>query len=367
MKLTVQQDTLHKALSLAGRAVHGRSTLPVLGNIALSAEGGQLRVAATNLEVGINTWIDADIDEVGGITLPAKLLTELVSSLPDAPVEIVLESRTQTARITCRGVKASIKGVAIDEFPIVGRTFDIDAIELPAATLRTMIAKTVFAAATDESRPTLTGVETKLVDGRFTMAATDGYRLSVMSANVDTDATIATVIPAKSLSILERMLDKADTVTVHLDENQAQFSTQSAQLVTSLIAAKFPNYNAIIPKRSTVTATVNTAALTNAVRTAGLFARDNSNIVWLCVSADDMTVTATSDESGNSSNTLDAKTTGLNDILTLDIAFNARYLLDLLAQVDEDNVTFQFTQPNRPGMVQAGDWLAVVMPMHPPR
>lgn len=368
MRLTVTQDTLNKALAFVSRAVHAKSTLPVLGNVALSTDGERLKLSATNLEVGINTWIDADVEDAGGITLPARLLTEFVASLPvGAPVEISLESRTMTARIACQGVKASIKGIDIEEFPVVGRTFDTDTIELPAATLRSMIARTTFAAATDESRPTLTGVETKLADGRLTMAATDGYRLSVMSADVDTSAAIATVIPAKSLSALGKMLDGVDVVAVHMDERQAQFSTPSAQLVTSLIEAKFPDYNAIIPKQSTITATVNVAAMANAVRTAGLFARENSNIVRLCVTADDMTVAATGTESGDSLNTLEATVTGLSDIVSLDIAFNARYLADVLSCVDEDNVTFQFTQPNRPGMVKAGDWLAVIMPMSPSR
>jgi DNA polymerase III subunit beta len=398
------QENLAKGLSIVGRAVASRSTLPVLGNILLEAKDNQLRLSATNLEIGINCWIGAKVEDEGAITVPARLLAEFVNSLPPERIDLQLAVRTQTLHLSCARYTANIKGIDAAEFPIVptvdngngaeetATLLEGSTIALETAGLRKMIDQVVFAAATDESRPTLTGVEVSFKENRLVMAATDGYRLSVRSVGVEhplgDDMTV--IIPARSLGELARVISDADQehpvqVTVTQARNQILFRVwgkgaeargafQQVDVVSSLIDARFPDYRGIIPKSHTTRTVVATDALLKAVRVAQLFARDNANIVRLAILPGNgsgpgaIRLTATSTEMGDNVNELDAMVEG-GDV---EIAFNARYLIDVLSQIDESQVVLDTTQPNRPGTIRPvgignEEFLHVVMPMHPPK
>jgi DNA polymerase-3 subunit beta len=364
VKLSVHQSELSKALSLVRDAVATRSTLPVLGNVLLEAQADTLRISATNLEIGVQLFVAAKVEESGAITLPYRLLSEFVSSLQPQAVSIDLDERTQTAKLKCVKTTASIKGIDAAEFPVPQRIDSNKAIALPSQVLRRMIDGVVGAAATDESRPTLTGVETRLSDGRLHMAATDGYRLSVMTQDVEADDEITTIIPAASLRMIAKFLTGESDVMIALDENRVHVTAQdgNAEIVSSIIGAKFPDYRAIIPKTKEITVTVKRDTLQQATKTAQLFARDNSNIVRIDVTPVTLTVAATSAESGDSVNAIDATANG-----EISISFNARYLLDMLSATSADELTIEFTQSNRPLKCTVGDWMHVVMPMHAPR
>lgn len=401
MRVSCFQENLAKGLSIVGRAVASRSTLPVLGNILLEAKDNHLRLSATNLEIGINCWIGAKVEDEGAITVPARLLAEFVNSLPPERIDMELSVRTQTLQLNCARYNANIKGIDAAEFPIVptvdngegpeqtAEVLEGSTIALETAGLRKMIDQVVFAAATDESRPTLTGVEVSFKGDRLVMAATDGYRLSVRSVELERplgdDMTV--IIPAKSLSELARVIGDADEersvqVTVTQARNQILFRVwgrgdaksgfHSVLLASQLIDARFPDYRAIIPKTHTTRTVVERAALLNAVRAAALYARDNANIVRMAIQpgggGGHMRLTATSAEQGESVNEIEAMVEGGN----LDIAFNAKYLIDVLSQIDQPQVVIETTQPTRPGALRPvgmGDdeFLHVVMPMHPPR
>jgi DNA polymerase-3 subunit beta len=404
VRVSCTQENLAKGLSIVSRAVSSRSTLPVLGNILLEARGSQLRLAATNLEIGINCWIAAKVEDDGAITVPARLLQEFVTNLPPERIDMELAVRTQTLHLRCARTEANLRGIDAADFPLIptasgaeeaedGVT-EIDGlrIELEPGGLRRMIDQVVFAASSDESRPTLTGVEVGFRNGRINMAATDGYRLSVRSAQVEGlpegDATTV-IVPAKSLGELGRIsadADEARPVLVVLTQarNQVLFQIwgrseakggfHRVELVSQLIDARFPDYKAIIPKSYTTRTTVDTAALLKAVRVAILFARDNANIVRMHVSpangdkGGQVKLTATSTEMGDNVNEIDAMVEGQD----LDIAFNAKYLMDVLSQIEQPQVVIETTQPTRPGAIRPvgmgeEEFLHVVMPMHPPR
>ncbi len=404
MRVSCFQENLAKGLSIVGRAVSSRSTLPVLGNILLEAKNNQLRLAATNLEIGINCWIGAKVEEEGAITVPARLLGEFVNSLPPEKIDMELAVRTQTLHLHCARFEANIKGIDATEFPIIptvdngngpeetAEVLEGSTIALETTGLRKMIDQVIFAAATDESRPTLTGVEVSFKGDRLTMAATDGFRLSVRSVELDTafDEDITVIVPAKSLGELARILADADEehpvqVTVTQARNQILFRVwgkggQSrgafhlVDIVSQLIEARFPDYRAIIPKNYATRTVVDTDSLLKAVRVAQLFARDNSNIVRLSVIPGNgehpgaLRLTATSAEMGDNVNELDAMVEGDE----LDIAFNGRYLIDVLSQIDQPQVVMETTQSTRPGTIRpvgmgTEEFLHVVMPMHSPR
>ncbi len=402
MRVSCFQENLSKGLSIVGRAVSSRSTLPVLGNILLEAKNNQLRLAATNLEIGVNCWIGARVDDEGAITVPSRLLAEFVNSLPPEQIDMDLSVRTQTLHLHCANYDANIKGIDAQEFPMIptvdngegpeqmaevleGRT-----IALETAGLSKMIEQVVFAAATDESRPTLTGVEVTFADERLSLAATDGYRLSVRSIEVEEAFTedMSMVVPARHLGELGRIIADADDerhvqVTVTQARNQILFRVwgkgsenrgafHQVDLVSQLIADRFPDYRAIIPTSHQTRTVVGTDALLKAVRVAQLFARDNANIVRLQILPGNgggaVHLTATSAEIGNNVNELEAMVEGDD----LEIDFDVRYLIDVLSQIDEEQVVLETTQANRPGAIRpvgigAEEFLHVVMPMHPPR
>lgn len=407
MRVSCLQENLAKGLSIVGRAVSSRSNLPVLGNILLEARGNQLRLAATNLEIGINCWIGAKVEDEGAITVPARLLSEFVNSLPPDRIDMELAVRTQTLHLRCARFDANMKGIDAADFPImpvISGSEDADdaatqvtgtSIELEPAGLRRMIDQVVFAAASDESRPTLTGVEVSFRDGRINMVATDGYRLSVRSAPVEgmtAPPESAVNVPARSLSEVGRICAEADEQQKVLvlfpaeSRNQILFqvwgkpdvkaSFHRVELVSQLIDARFPDYRGIIPKSHTTRTVVDTASLLKAVRVASLFARDNANIVRMAVSQGtngnagegQLRITAASSEMGDNVSELDAMVEGTD----LEIAFNARYLIDVLSQIDQPQVLLETTIATRPGAIRpvgmgTEDFLHVVMPMHPPR
>ncbi len=404
MRVSCFQENLAKGLSVVGRAVASRSTLPVLGNILIEAKDNQLRLSATNLEIGINCWIGARVEDEGAITVPARLLSEFVNSLPPERIDMELAVRTQTLHLKCARFDANIKGIDASEFPIVptvdngngpeqtAEVLEGSTIALETAGLRKMIDQVVFAAATDESRPTLTGVEVSFKESRLSMAATDGYRLSVRSVELDHSLReeMVVIIPAKSLGELARVIADADeersvqvTVTQARNQilfrvwgkgNEARGAFQQVDVVSSLIDARFPDYRAIIPKSHSTRTVVTTDSLLKAVRVSQLFARDNANIIRVAIVPSNgegqgaIRLTATSAEMGDNVNELDAMVDGIE----LEIAFNARYLIDVLSQISEPQVVLETTQPNRPGTIRPvgvgnEEFLHVVMPMHPPR
>lgn len=404
MRVSCLQENLAKGLSIVSRAVATRSTLPVLGNILLEAKNNELRLAATNLDIGVTCWIGAKVEDEGAITIPARLLSEFVNSMPPERIDMELAVRTQTLHLACARHTANMKGIDASEFPIIpstgtGQEQDENAealegtrIELETTGLRTMIDQVVFAASSDESRPTLNGVEVSFKPDRLAMAATDGYRLSVRSVHLDkpfVDGTVTVIVPARSLSDLGRIIADADSdrpvqVIVTEARNQIIFQVSGkgegrgvfhrVELASQLIDARFPDYRAIIPKDCKTRTVVDTASLLEAVRVSRLFARDNNNIVRVAINPGDgenagnVRLTATSAEMGDSVNEIDAQVDGVD----LEIAFDARFLVDVLSQIDQPQVVLETTQSTRPGTIRPlgigeEEFLHVVMPMHPPR
>ncbi len=407
MRVRCLQENLAKGLSIVGRAVSSRSTLPVLGNILLEARDNQLRLAATNLEIGINCWIGAEVSDEGSITIPAKLLADFVNTMPPEFIDMELSVRTQTLHLKSsskdsdtksKGFEANMKGIDANDFPIVPSMSTGQAalegvtIDLEVFGLRKMIDTVTFAASTDESRPTLTGVEVSFKDGRLSMAATDGYRLSVRSAAVagtlPPDA-MTVIVPARSLDELSRISADADErqpVQLLVTQSRNQMIVQvwgksnegkgggyhRVEMASQLIEARFPDYRSIIPKSVSTRTTVDTAAFLKAVRVASLFARDNANIVRVAVAPGNgsgtVRLTAMSSEMGDSANEVSAMVEGD----ALEIAFNAKYLTDVLSRVEQPQVVLETTTPTRPGAIKPvgtgpDETLHVVMPMHPPR
>jgi DNA polymerase-3 subunit beta len=377
MQVSCLQENLAKGLSIVGRAVASRSTLPVLSNVLLATDNGQLKLSATNLEIGINCWVGAKIAQEGAITVPARLLGEFVNSLPPERIDLKLDESTQTLNLRCARFESNIKGIDAQEFPIVptAASGGEAMIKLEPSSLRTIIDQVVFAAATDESRPILTGVLVQFNEDNLTMAAADGFRLSVKATSLKQNFgdMMEVIIPARALMELGRITgDQEQPVEVIITPARKQilFHLQDVDLVSQLIEGKFPDYNQIIPKGYATRSVMDTNSFLKAVRVSHLFARDSANIVKLEITptGDELmngriTLVATSAELGDNVADVDASIEGN----PMEVAFNAKYLIDVLSIIDSPQVALETTAASSPGVIRPiGDdkFTHVIMPMH---
>jgi len=377
VKVSCLQENLAKGLSIVGRAVATRSTLPVLSNVMLATDGSRLKLSATNLEIGIVCWVGAKIEEDGSTTVPARLLTDFVNSLPPERIDMELAVRTQTLNLKCARFEANIKGIDAQEFPLIPTAGEDSKISLDPLMLRQMVDQVAFAAATDESRPILTGVLARFQGAQLTLAAADGFRLSVRTAHLSEPVSepVTVIVPARALAELSRISGEQEQpieITITPARNQALFHMANVDLVSQLIEGNFPDYNQIIPKSYATRTVVSTSDFLKAVKTANIFARDAANIVRVEIvpggelAPGRVTLTATSAEVGDNVGEIDAVIEGEK----MDVAFNAKYLIDVLSVVDAAQVALETTSASSPGVIKpvgSEDFTHVIMPMHSSR
>ncbi len=373
MKLSCLQENLSQGLGVVGRAVASRTTLPITQNVLLVTDQSRLKLVATNLEMAISYWIGAKIEEEGAITVPARLLTEFVSSLPNDKIDISLSPRTKTLELKCARFEARISGIDAKDFPPIPTVGDGITTRVDVAALRQGINQVVFAAATEESRPVLTGVCAQFEKDVLTLAAADGFRLAVYKLPLSTAVNQKTevIIPARTLTELNRlMVDGEDTVdiTINPNKSQALFRLKAAELVSQLVQGSFPQYDQLIPQSSNTRVVVDVADFLRATKTASIFARDGSGIVRLVISSGGeltpgkLTVSARSEEIGDDVGEVDAVVEGEE----AKIAFNGRYLIDVLSVLRESQVALETTNPSSPGVIRpvgVTNYTHVIMPM----
>ena len=378
MKIICKQQDLSRGLSVVSHAVSNRSTLPILANILLATDQGRLKLAATNLEIGINCWIDAEVQEEGATTVPAKPFTELVNSLAQGEVDLSVPTDSSTVNIKSPGSNANIKGTEASEFPLIPSADGGEQpISLDASLLKEMISQVVFAAADDDSRPVFTGIMVEVSNESVTFAAADSFRLALRVASLpgysETHSPI--LIPAKTLSELARILPTEGTVQMVVTPNRSQvlFHTEQMDLVSRLIEGTFPNIRAAIPKQYTTRAVVETKEFAAAVKRVAPFARDSSNITRVKVNNEGsgdgaatepgtITLESNAEDVGDNTVTVEATVDGPE----LQIIFNVRYLTEVLAVLDTPEVALEVNSAASPGVVRpvgTTDYTYVIMPM----
>jgi len=373
MKLSCLQEKLNYGLGVVGRAVATRTTLPITNNVLLATDQGQLKLAATNLEMAVSCWIGAKVGEEGAITVPARLLTDFISSLPNEKVDISLSPQTKTLGLKCARFEARISGVDAKDFPPIPKVEEGIATKIEVEALHQGIAHVVFAAATEESRPVLTGINAEFDGDLLTLAAADGFRLAVYKLAVSAPVSQKTgvIIPARTLAELNRLAaeqEEAVEITVNPNKGQALFRLKGIELVSQLIQGTFPNYAQLIPKSYKTRAVIGVADFLRATKTASIFARDGSGIVRLVVApggemtSGKVTVSARSEEVGDDVGEIDASVEGEES----KIAFNGKYLTDVLSVLHEAQVALETTNPSSPGVIRpvgVDNYVHVVMPM----
>jgi len=378
------QENLKRGLATVGRAVAGKSPLPVLANILLAADNGRLKLAATDLEIGITCWIDAQVEEEGAITLPARLFGDIVGNLPNDHVRLTLDARTQTMTLECGRFTNNIKGIEADDFPPIPTVADQETMmRIPAPALRQCIEQVAFAASSDESRPSLTGVlvrthpDNQTGGTTTTFAAADGYRLATRAIALPEGALAGGedvsefIVPARALTELARVVGDTEEdvhVTVTPGGTQVLFHTESADLVSRLIDGKFPDFERIIPSEYTTRSLIDTQELLKAVKLASFFATNNQNFVKLSVEPGDedmpgkVTVSANAAEIGDNKGELDATIEGEGGQL----AMNVKFLNEALAVMGTSQIALEMQTAQNPGVLKPvgqTDYVHIIMPM----
>ena len=374
MKLSCLQENLNKGLNLVGRAAAARTTLPITNNIYLGTDHGRLKLVATNLEMAISCWIGAKVEEEGAITVPARTISEFVASLPNDKVDMTLSLHSKILEMKCARFEAKMSGVDAKDFPPIPHIEDGISAQVNADLLKKGIRKVVFAAATDDSRPVLTGVNAEFDNETLTLAAADGFRLAVYKMPLESKMSqkVTAIIPSRTLAELLKLSgEQEDPVTIVLSPSRSQiiFRLKDIELVSQLIQGTFPQYNQLIPQSFGTRVVADVKQFAQANKTASIFARDGSGIVRLVITpgASDvvpgkMTVSARAEELGEDTGDIDVTVQGDE----AKIAFNNRYLADVLDAIGEAQVALEVTNPSSPGVfrpVTADNYLHVVMPM----
>jgi DNA polymerase-3 subunit beta len=375
MKVTVLQENLARGLSVVSRAVSPRSTLPVLSNILIATDEGRLRLSATNLELGITCWIAARIDEEGSTTVPSRTFGDLVNTLPGDQVQLALDVKTQSLHVKGGSSNNDIKCIDAQEFPPLPVPEMDGAVQLNVADFKEMIQQVAFAASTDESRPVLMGVLLHVEKDKVTMAAADGFRLSVRKALLSQPVPqpINVIIPARALNELSRVAsDSEEPIYMVVPKNRGQvlFRVKDVEVVSQLIDGTFPDYQQIIPRNYKSRTLVSTASLLKACKQAEIFAREGSNVARFDIKQSngemqpsEVEISAVSEETGKNETIVEATVDG-GSVL---IAFNVKFLREALEVIKTPNVALETSAANAPGVVRpVGDdnFLHVIMPMH---
>jgi DNA polymerase-3 subunit beta len=365
------QENLARGLSIVSRAVSSRATLPVLANVLLRTEDAGLKLTATNLEIGITCWVPGKIETEGALTVPARLFSDMVTGLPAGErVELEIDGGSALS-ISAGRFQTHLRGIDAEEFPVIPSAGERPSTRISQKVLRLALSEVTFAAASDESRPILTGVLTHMTADRLTLAAADNYRIAVktlpMLASVEETRI---VIPARSYAELSRLLADVDEpldIMLAQAKGQVIFRVDTTEMVSRLIDGQFPNFQQVVPTTHTTRAVVDREEMLKAVRLSALIASSAANVVRLRLGDDDglgITIQAAADI-GDTSGEVDAEVEGEG----VSIAFNARYLTEALQNVNGARVGLEFGGPLSPGVlkpVDDPDYVHVIMPVRTP-
>jgi DNA polymerase III subunit beta len=366
MEFRIAADELKKALLRAQGIVERKATMPILSNVLVSATKGAVTVTAFDLDIGIVSEHPAEVSKPGAVTVAARTLLDIVSFVPDQQVSLK-KLPNNFAEITSGAAHYKIVGMAPEEYPKLPKEDSANLVKLTGATLLEMIRKTAYAVSNDETRYLLNGVFFEPREGgKVRMVATDGHRLALIDRELAGDFKLkaGVIIPKKGLFELKRLLDEAPDAECQLGfaENSAVFKKPGLSMVMRLIDGQFPEYQRVIPKEGDRQLLVNRSRLSESLKRIALLSADKSSAVKLTLSENLLRITASNPDLGEAKDDLEIAYRGAG----LTVGFNARYLLDVLAALDSDEVAIELGDEHSPGVVHPpGDRSStgVVMPM----
>jgi len=361
MKLQVTQDNLNRALNAVARVANTRGTLPILANVLIKTSNNRLSISATNLDIAITHYIGAKVTEEGSITVPARLMQDFVSSLPEGVIELDLQETK--LHVSTQQYKSVVNGIVADDFPVMPAISSGNTWKTAGSAFKKALQQVVFAASSDETRPVLTGVLLQTKTGKLYMAATDSYRLAEKQLGANKN-DIHLLIPASAMQDLLRVLgDGEEEVQITHDEQQVLFQVGDVELVTRLVDGKYPDYKKLIPEKFETKATLKRTDLVNVTKVSSLFARESAGSVTIELNEESkqLSIRSVASQLGENTATAEAKITG-----TGSITLNSRYLLDALNALSSDEVVFGFNGKLEPTLLSdpAGDdYKHIIMPL----
>lgn len=364
MELSITQENFARALNAVGRVASNKAGLPILNNILLRTDGNRLLVAATNLEIATTQYIGAKIVKPGAITVPARLISEFVSSLPKDTIELKVVN--DNIHLKCGNYTSIINGVIADDFPELPTINEESSISytINVEDFKQAVSQTIITASSDSTRPVLTGVYWHSHEGQLFLAATDGYRLSERRL-VETKSDVSAIIPTQTLQeVLRTIADTSETVDILFDETQVRFRINEAEIISRLVDGNFPDYRQLIPASSETSAVVNKQEFVRVTKIAGLFARESGGSVTMTVDPDKKTVSLHSiaSEMGENTSELTAEVQGGGQV-----TLNSRYLSEALSVIDDDTITFSFSGKLSPCILKSvkkdTNYYHVIMPL----
>jgi DNA polymerase-3 subunit beta len=366
MNLTISKEQILIGLQAVQNVVGSRTTLPILSNVLLRAEGDRLEFTATDLDVTVACSVEATVKKPGSSTVPVKKLFGIVRELNGSELDLEVDDKNVCV-IRSGPSFYKINGLAADEFPPLTKFKEDKKVKLPQETLKSMMRKSSFAISTDESRYVLNGIFISFKDHKMTMVATDGRRLAL----VDEEAEISEksqgefIVPAKAVNELNRLLQDKGEVEIKFTDNQAAFTLKddkgsSVLVVTKLIEGNYPNYRQVIPGEAKERIALVRDEFLHALRRAEIMTSEKSNSVKLTFTKNKLEITANSPEVGEAKESLAINYKGKD----LAIAFNPKYVIDPLNALDNDEVFIELIDELSPGVLKInGPFLYVVMPM----
>lgn len=373
MKLICNQKNLENGVNITNKIIGTRASLPVLGNILLATDNGRLKLSSTDLEIGINTWVGAKVIEEGSVTVPARLLTEYISANDDEKIELTVAD--DVLNLKSAKYQANIKGINAKEFPLMPEVKDKKLIEIDGKKLHDAIAKAAFACAIDETRLVLTGALFSLGTEGIKLAATDSYRLAEITIETEKKLTgqAAVIIPARTLSELARIiaLEQMAKLSIYLGENQIAFSLPNTQIISRLIEGNFPDYKQIIPTGFATKAVILVEKLAKSIKMASFFVRESANNIELALQKDKkpaspaggLKISAVSPQIGDTVSELSLEDFSGEEAK---LAFNAKFILDVLNVIDDEKIILETNGKFNPVMIRpekSKKVLYIIMPL----
>lgn len=365
MKLEIITSNITSKLSFLNRAITSKSQLPILFNFLLETNNGRLKISSTDLEIGIETYIEANVIEEGGVTVPARTFAELMSSISDQ--KIMLQTTGSTLEVKGAKTKSVFQTIPSSDFPKLYETKGTLIASMDESDLRRAFSTVVFSASTDTTRPALSGVLVRREAEGFLLVATDGFRLSLRHYKLsekNEGADRSFIVPARVFRELLSLKDSGKSVGMYVSDenNQIIFEQGETVLVGRLIEAEFPNFEKIIPTDFSLQVSFDRDELLKAVKVCSIFARDSANIIKLRIQKDLITVSSSSPSVGENTVDVGASLTGEEN----EIAFNSKYLVDLLSTLSDERLIFEMAGPLNPGVFRVeGDasFLHLIMPI----
>lgn len=359
MKFSIAQERINHGLSAVSRIVGSRNTLPVLGNILVETRDNRVKLAATNLEMGITYWLGAKVEEEGSTTIPAKLFSEYIHNLPAGNVSLQVENNT--THISSGGFDGKLNGIDASEFPSIPEVGGDVELSVTSSVLKQALEQVVGVCSGDDSRPVLTGVYLHTRDGVLYAVATDSYRLAEKRV-MECDQDVSVIVPVKTITELLRLLSGDEEVRVKMDESQVSFIIGEIELVSRLIDGQFPDYRQLIPEEIPTSAQVKTAELQNVAKVTGLFARENAGSVMVGIDESGITVRSIANQVGENTSRVEAEVSGE----PIEVSLNGRYILDALNVIHSDEVSIGLTGKVNPCVLQPVEddsYIHIVMPL----